>query len=176
MFDERQVYGRTAKGDEQFDARSAQLLTGARRILRLIDGQRSLADLTPLARPGDLERIVDELQSNGLIRLIGIAETPSTEEARAMDREQREELSRLQGALAGRFEQVLGIDGMVLDARLQDCVSLDVLRRVMREAVDTLSRRASPQAAEQMLNQIRPLYEDFALTVAAKRTRRITRL
>jgi len=60
------------------------------------------------------------------------------------------------------FERELGAPGLILDARLRDCVSLDVLRTLLREAVDTVQSRRGRAAADRVLAIVRPIYADYA--------------
>lgn len=158
--DPRLVYAKTAAGVEEITARRQGLTSAARRILILIDGKRRLSDLPPFTRPGELDPAVDQLASLGLIALAGIADDPSPEEVRERQRREREALVRLQQGLRGRFEQELGTAGLVLEARMRDCVSLDLLRVLLREAVDQVARLRGRESADRMLAVIRPIYAE----------------
>lgn len=159
-FDPRLVFGKTPAGVDEITRREHGLSSAARRILILIDGHRRLSDLPPFTRPGDLEPLVDQLASLGLIALAGIADDPSPEEVQQRQRREREALMHLQQRLRGEFERELGGDGLVLEARLRDCVSLDLLRVLLREAVDQVARQRGREAAERMLAVIRPIYAE----------------
>ena len=157
-FDPRLVFVKTAAGSAEVAERSHGLSGAQRRILILLDGRRRLADLPPFARPRELEPIIADLATRGLIALAGIADDPSPEEAQAHEERQRAVLVRLRGTLAGAFELELGTDGRILEARLRDCVSLDVLRQLVREAVETIRRARGDAAAERVLDRVRPVY------------------
>lgn len=164
MLDIRLIYARTDKGETELRDRARMLANGSRRILRLIDGRRATGDLTLLARPGELEPIIEALLSEGLIHASRVLEAPSEREAREQERRQRERLGLMQRALAGMFEQALGVDGLVLDARIQDCVNLEVLRRVLRDVIDTLGRRAGDEAMQRVLARVREIFAVHAQT------------
>lgn len=159
-YDPRLVFAKTAAGTEEITYRQHGLSSAARRILILIDGHRRLSDLPPFTRPGELEPLVDQLASLGLIALAGIADDPSPDEVRERQRREREALVHLQQGLRGEFERELGADGLVLEARMRDCVSLDLLRLLLREAVDQVARHRGRDAAERMLGVIRPIYAE----------------
>jgi len=159
-FDPRLVFAKTAAGVDEIAHRRHGLSSAARRILILIDGHRRLSDLPPFTRPGELGPVVHQLASLGLIALAGIADDPSPDELRERQRREREALTRLQMALRGEFERELGGDGLVLEARMRDCVSLDVLRMLLREAVDHVGRLRGREAADRLLAVIRPIYAE----------------
>jgi hypothetical protein len=62
------VYSKTPKGVAEVAARSAQLSMTARRILIMIDGRRSIEDLLPVVRHGELDGIISQLEGSGLIQ------------------------------------------------------------------------------------------------------------
>jgi redox-sensitive bicupin YhaK (pirin superfamily) len=52
--------------------------------------------------------------------------------------------------LAGEVEHELGAAGRVLEARLQDCVNMTVMRGVLREIIELVRTRASAEAADRV--------------------------
>jgi hypothetical protein len=153
--DPRLVFAKTAAGAAEILERQRGLSPSTRRILILIDGKRSLAELPDLARAGELPAIVAELQAAGLIALSGIVDAlPPGWQARADPR-----LDELKERLRGAFERELGSAGLVLEARIQDCVNLPVMRGVLREVIESVSKRAGPAAAERIAGLARGLVE-----------------
>jgi hypothetical protein len=144
--DPRLVYGKTAAGMSAATNRLETLSPGARRMLLLIDGRRSLAQLPGNARPGELPVLVEELLGAGLIGLSGIVEElpPGWNDVR--DPRLEDFKQRVQGAV----ERELGPSGRVLEARLQDCVNMTVMRGVMREIINLVRQRANDGAAERL--------------------------
>lgn len=65
--DPSQKLTKTAKGTLEMTERSGELSQRHRRVLLLIDGHRSVADLEPMCRPGELDEIVKALLSGGFI-------------------------------------------------------------------------------------------------------------
>jgi hypothetical protein len=143
--DPRLVYGKTAAGMSEVQHRGDALSAPARRLLVLIDGRRPLAALPAAVRPGELPRLVDELLSRGLIALSGIVEElPLANELR--DPRLEDFKRRIDGAVT----RELGPAGRVLEARLQDCVNMTVMRGVMREIVELVRARAGDAAARRV--------------------------
>ncbi len=149
-FDLRLVFAKTAEGSAELTSRRNGLSTVERRILILVDGHRRLADLPPFARPGEIGPIIDKLQSHGLIRLAGIADDPPGSAVPENPERARAKLLWLQNQLAGSFERELGVDGRVLEARLRDSISLEVARRVLRDAIESVAQRNGHAAGERI--------------------------
>jgi hypothetical protein len=140
--DPRLVYAKTAAGMSAVQHLDDTLTSPARRLLLLIDGRRPLAALPASVRPGELPKLVEELLAAGLIALSGIVETlPATDELR--DPRLEDFKRRVQGVVL----RELGPAGHVLEARLQDCVNMTVMRGVMREIVERVRARAGDAAA-----------------------------
>lgn len=161
-FDPRLVFTKTDAGATEVAARTLKLTTSERRILILLDGRRRLADLPSFARPGELEPIVDRLEAAGLIALAGIADDPAASDAEARRQRERAVQSRIQAALDGAFEREIGAAGLIFEARLRDCLNLEVTRRVLREAIDQVERMRGREAAERILARVRPVYAELA--------------
>jgi hypothetical protein len=153
--DPRLVFSRTPAGSAELHERQLPLSPQARRILLLIDGRRPLAELPALARPGELPTVIADLQAAGLIALSGIVDELPSGYPRAAD-PQLEEVKR---RLRGEFERELGAGGTVLEARVQDCVNLLVMRSVLREVIDLVEARAGRDAAQRIAQRVRGLFD-----------------
>ena len=164
------IYARTEAGEREVAERRRDLSQQARRILILIDGRRPLADLSMLARPGELEPIVAALEQAGLIRLDGLAPPPDAAQARERLFAEQSALAQAKAQLAGVFERELGASGQVWEARVADSVSVDVLRRVLREAVDVIFFRNGDDAARRIVGAVRPIFAQLqAFALGARR-------
>jgi hypothetical protein len=155
--DLRLVFAKTDPGTLEVTERKLGLSQTARRVLILMDGQRRLSDLAGMARPGELVLVIEELQSKGLVRLSGIAEGPNIEDIRARDQQLMVVVSELKKALDGKFHAELGNTGHIFDERVKDCVNLDVMRRVLREAIDAVSFKNGDRAAQHIVSLVRPI-------------------
>ena len=155
--DLRLVFAKTDAGVSEVSDRAQGLGQTARRLLILIDGQRRLSDLSGLARPGEIVTVIEDLQSKLLIRLVGIAEGPSPEEILAREQDRAAVVTELKKALANKFHAELGNSGHVFDERVTDCVNLDVMRRVLREAIDAVLFNNGDKAAQNIVSIVRPI-------------------
>ena len=143
--DPRLIYARTDDTDDASPA-LARLSPPARRLLRLIDGRRALAQLPNHVRPGELPGLLDELAAYGLIVLSGILEELPAGWTNARD----PRLDDFKQRIRGSVERELGSAGHVLEARLQDCVNMTVMRGVLREVIELVRTRASAEAADRV--------------------------
>lgn len=157
QFDQRVVYVKTPAGSKEVLARKLSLNPAERRILIIIDGKRSVAELPDFARPGEVVSILANLYQKGLIQISGTYELPTPQQIAAKKIEDDHKLNRLKATLEGVFERELGVGGQVWDARLSDSVSLEVIRGVLREAIDVLFSRAGEPAARRVIASIRPI-------------------
>jgi hypothetical protein len=150
--DPRLVYNKTAAGLAELSERQLGLSPAARRILILTDGVKSIGELPKFIRPGDLAKVVNELEQRGLLALIGIADIKTDSGSPDMDL-----LMRFKPKLAGVFSNELKDRGLVLDARVQDAVSMDVLRSVLREGINRAREHGTPEAARRIANVVRSM-------------------
>lgn len=155
--DLRLVFAKTDAGVAEVSGRTQGLGQTARRLLILIDGQRRLSDLSGLARPGEIVSVIEDLQNKSLIRLVGIAEGPSPEEILAREQDRALVVTELKKALASKFHAELGNSGHIFDERVTDCVNLDVMRRVLREAIDAVLFKNGDKAAQNIVSIVRPI-------------------
>lgn len=79
------IHVKTAKGMAEVKSRSNALSPVARRVLIMIDGRRSEADLAPVVRDGELETILATLRSLGMIEECGVVDLPPPAPAEADD-------------------------------------------------------------------------------------------
>ncbi len=157
--DPRLVYGRTIEGDDETGACSRDIAHSSRRVLALVDGLRRVGDLVAFARPGELGTALAELERHGLIEVVGVAAEPSESERRAREVAEQKLLEAARRTLHDAFADELGTASHVWQARAADSVSMEVLRRVLREAVDVVQARRGEAAARRVLEAVRPIFE-----------------
>jgi hypothetical protein len=71
--DESLVFEKTPQGTAEVATRRAGLSLQARRVLIMIDGDRSLSELSPLVPDGAIDEVIGLLYARGLIRAVGEA-------------------------------------------------------------------------------------------------------
>lgn len=138
------VYAKTQRGTVEVANRAGGLSLAARRVLIMIDGKRTVGELAPLLRPGEIEVVVTNLETQGYVQRIGGVETaaPATPVGVALDpitgeaTEERtmvtldEAKRRAVRALMDR----LGPDAETMSIRIEQCKNVDDLRERLREA------------------------------------------
>lgn len=65
--DSQLIFSKTARGAEEINARAAGLSLHARRVLIMVDGKRTVAELAQFARAGEIVDVLSQLESAGLV-------------------------------------------------------------------------------------------------------------
>ena len=65
--DSHLIFSKTPRGTEEMNARTAGLSLHTRRVLIMVDGKRSIAELTQYARAGEILDVLSQLETAGLI-------------------------------------------------------------------------------------------------------------
>jgi hypothetical protein len=144
--DPRLIFAKTELGVAAIRNRSQRVSLAARRLLMLFDGERPLAHLPNIVRPDDVQTLLKELEGLRMITLAGVWHDDPA--ATTMHPERK--LSAIKASLAGVFERELGPEASVLEARVQDCVNLVVLRNVLREVIGLVGQRKDDAAADRI--------------------------
>ena len=97
-------------------------------------------------RPDDVPTLLRELEAQGMITLTGMVDGDLTGDRVHPDIK----MAQVKRALAGVFEKELGPQASVLEARVQDCVNLLVLRNVLREVITLVGQRKDAEAADRI--------------------------
>jgi hypothetical protein len=71
MLDESLVFHKTARGAEEIGGATRTLAAKLRRALIMVDGVKSVAELAPMFRQGEIDAILEELQAGGFVSLQG---------------------------------------------------------------------------------------------------------
>ncbi len=140
------VFTKTLAGDQAMRQANQRVSLPARRLLMLFDGRRSLAQLPSIVRPNEVSTLLRELEAHGMITLTGMAEHDDSSTRVHPDIK----MAQVKRSLAGVFERELGQQASVLEARVQDCVNLLVLRNVLREVITLVALRKDADAADRI--------------------------
>jgi len=142
MLDDRLVYAKTARGIAEVGTRSDAVSLSARRVLIMIDGKRTLAELAPLSSTGDIGPIVEQLEAQGMVQLVsaGVPTDPPTDLGAADAAEDLAEERLVASFDAFKRRAVrelsdrLGPDAEVMAVRIEHCRTTDDLRQRLLEA------------------------------------------
>jgi hypothetical protein len=162
MLDDRLVYAKTPKGVAEVSSRSGAVSLAARRVLIMIDGKRTVADLAPLARTGEISNIIEQLEAQGFVHAAH-ASAPAIPPA-APPAEVPEELG--EDRLAASFEAIkrravrelsdrLGPDAEVMAVRIEHCRNTEELRQRLHEAERLVAGMMGDAQAQDFLRALR---------------------
>jgi hypothetical protein len=160
------VYAKTQRGTVEVTNRAGGLTLAARRVLIMIDGKRTVAELAPLLRPGEVDGVIANLEAQGYVQRVGGTEgvAPAAPVGVALDpitgeaTEERtmvtldEAKRRAVRALIDR----LGPDAETMSIRIEQSKSVDELRERLREAerlVAALLGEAAVEGYQRALRQ-----------------------
>lgn len=137
--DERLVFAKTHEGQSEVRARGFGLSLTARRVLIMVDGTRSVAELSPLLRPGEIDGVLTQLESMRLIQRVDFDVPP-----------QRGEIPADEPSLGG----IGGIGGVVAALHPSDSVAHGVDVTPHEEphmvTIDAAKRRAVRELNERL--------------------------
>jgi hypothetical protein len=151
------VFAKTDAGQREIGERRAGLDPRQRRLLILVDGRRSVAELRALSGLGDLPAVLAELQSRGLVAAAGGAVpaapapgpgaggTPAASAPDWRDRGRRAAHAVLE--LLGPMAEMLAVQ---LEAP-KSPEALELLLTRSREMVEAVRGKAALERFEQML-------------------------
>lgn len=167
------VYAKTPKGTAEVATRGTQLSMTARRILIMIDGKRAIDDLLALVRPGELEGIISQLESSGLIQRASISGaldvptingrdgelsfTPAGPNTGGIDEREGNPIT-LEEAKRRAVRELtdrLGPDAETLAIRIEQCRTIEEFRGRVRDAERFVSLALGPAAAQDYVRALR---------------------
>ncbi len=165
--DERLVYAKTSKGAAEVAARGGALSLAVRRVLIMIDGKRTVAELAPLLRPGEIGGVLHTLESMGFVQAMQGAETTARAAAHAGDvdgpttvghaAEERVHVT-LEDAKRRAVRELndrLGPEAEVMAMRIEQCRTADEFRERMREAERLVSGMMGEAVAQEFMRALR---------------------
>jgi hypothetical protein len=168
------IYAKTPKGVAEVAARTAQLSMTTRRVLIMMDGKRTLDELSALVRPGEIHAIVDQLESAGLaLKASGTAsiepapalgsaredepKAPTTINAPVMDDRELTPitLEEAKRRAVRELNDRLGPDAEVVAIRIESCRTIEEFRERVRDAERFVTAALGPAAAQDYLRALR---------------------
>lgn len=166
------VYSKTPKGVAEIAARSVQLSMTTRRILIMIDGKRSVDELLPMVRPGELDGIISQLEGSGLIQRATVSGALDVPTINGRDAEfafppagpntvgidehaNPITLDEAKRRAVRELNDRLGPDAETLSIRIEQCRTIEEFRTRVREAERFVSLALGPTAAQEYLRALR---------------------
>jgi hypothetical protein len=138
MLDENLVFHKTQAGATEVTAPVHGLPPKLRRGLIMVDGARTVADLAPMFRPGEVDLILGELQKLGLVSLEGgrLAEVldATAQDAAAAGAIPPERFEEVRRRAMREISDRLGPNGDTLALKIERCRTPEELRVALREA------------------------------------------
>jgi hypothetical protein len=155
MLDESLVFHKTALGAAEIGGAGRTLASKLRRALILVDGVKSVAELAPMFRQGEIDTILEELQAGGYVSLeggaIASASPPGAEAAPAGGLQRFEEAKR---AAMREVMDRLGPNGDTLAVKIERAASPSELRSVLNEAERVMSAFVGEAAARAFVQKV----------------------
>ncbi|HUN91455.1 MAG TPA: hypothetical protein VMU33_05335 [Burkholderiaceae bacterium] len=175
--DERVVFAKTAEGIAEVRARAFGLSLSARRVLIMVDGTRSVSELSPLLRPGEIDAVLMQLESMRLVFRVdpdaqGVEDGPE-EQAGAPARlndgaapgsepvAEESHMATVDGAKRRAVRELnerLGPDAETMAIRIEQCRGVDELRDRLREAERLVAGFLGESAAQEFVRAMRRRY------------------
>lgn len=163
------VYSKTPKGVAEVAARSAQLSMTTRRVLIMIDGKRCIDDLAVLLRPGEIDAVITQLESVGLIQRSSASHpldvptvagremdsVPTTQGPTAGEDGNPMTLEEAKRRAVRELTDRLGPDAETLAIRIEGCRTIEDFRERVREAERFVTAALGPAAAVDYLRALR---------------------
>ncbi len=146
MLDESLVFHKTALGAGEIAGPSRTLGAKLRRALIMVDGVKSVAELAPMFREGEIDAVLEELQAGGYISLEGGELAPPASgagEAAA----RRPEFDDAKRAFIREVMDRLGPNGDTLALRIERAASPAEMRGVLAEAEQVMTAFLGAAAA-----------------------------
>jgi hypothetical protein len=143
MLDENLVFHKTEAGALEIGGPARGVTAKLRRALILVDGTKTVADLAPMFRPGEVEAILAELQSLGLVSLAGgevaAVSAPGSTPAGASGAVTPARFDEIRLAAVREISHRLGPNGDTLALKVDRCKTPEELRSALREAEKILA-------------------------------------
>ena len=168
------IYAKTPKGIAEVAARTAQLAMTTRRVLIMMDGKRTVDELSVLVRPGEIDAIVDQLEIAGLVQRASGATAVEPAPAPADDRADGQRppttintpvmddrdltpitLEEAKRRAVRELNDRLGPEAEVVAIRIEACRTIEEFRERVRDAERFVAAALGAAAAQDYLRALR---------------------
>jgi hypothetical protein len=166
------IYVKTPAGTAEVTARTAQLTMITRRVLIMMDGRRTVDELSTLVRPGEIDSIIEQLETAGFAYRTAESKTvggsagaeprvdatmpASDASAASYDRDFAPmTLDEAKRRAVRELTDRLGPQAEVVAMRMEQCRSIEEFRDRMREAERCVAAALGANAAQEYLRALR---------------------
>ena len=168
MITKQAIYKKSAKGSEAVATRQAGLTPRLRSALIMVDGKRSFGELAPMiAVLGDAQVLLTELESAGLVEMVGSATAPIGHQASGDTVTPSFDAKTVPAALLGpptfegarRFtvrllSELLGPMGEALCVKIENARDMPDFITAVKRARDIVREVKGQTAAAQFIEQV----------------------
>lgn len=160
------VYAKTAKGTAEVANRAGGLSLAARRVLIMVDGKRTVGELAPLLRPGEIETVLTSLETQGYVQRVGGVETAASAHGpigvaldpltgEATEERTMVTLEEAKRRAVRALNDRLGPDAETMALRIEACKTSEELRERLKEAERLVAAVLGEAAVEGYLRALR---------------------
>ena len=151
------IYRKTEKGQQEVDERAFGLEKHFRRLLILVDGQRSTAELSVYIRAGEFEGTLAHLVAEGFVEAVGggeessgAARAPAANDPVIFAGIKIRAMTEIRSQLRGRFGPIAD----VMVAEINACPTPLALREKLRTMEEALVRLVGQEEGVALARQI----------------------
>jgi hypothetical protein len=162
------VFKKTANGQAEVAARSGSLTMSMRRVLIMIDGKRTVAELAPLLRPGEIDGVIAALLEKGYVESVGVEAPPAARPnlpntiapaprtlSDVSDPNRFMSIDETKRRVVRELTDRLGPEAEYLALKIEQCRTVDELRARIRDAERLLTNAISERAAQEFRQALR---------------------
>ena len=152
------IYRKTEKGKREVAERALGLDGHVRRLLILVDGQRSTEELSVFVRAGEFESTLERLRADGFIEAVGagevkpgsVARAPAANDPVVFAGVKIKAMTEIRSGMRGR----LGAVADMLIEEINACPTPLALREKLRGLEETLTRLLGPDEGVALARRI----------------------
>jgi hypothetical protein len=156
MLNPNTIFRKTPEGVAELTARKMPLRAELRRLMILIDGRNSVSKLATFVRLPEIDALIFELQSMGLIDSAdGAAVSAQAASADAGPEPTMEQFLAARGAAVRAVNDILGPSAETLALKLEKCQNARDLRAAVTEVKQSLTRMLGESTGNRFLEAVR---------------------
>ncbi len=155
MLNPNSVFRKTSVGVAELSARKMPLRAELRRLLILVDGRSSVAKLATFVRMPEIDALIYELQSMGLIDSADGTTASAPGAADSGPEPSREQFLAARSAAVRAINDILGPSAETLAVKLEKCENARDLREQVTAVRQSLVRMLGENTGNRFLEAVR---------------------